>query len=475
MKKSAVFCLVLVCLASIYLSIRHVAAQTYEQRAIAVVNDVVGLNVSAYTASANAANRSLSEEDVDIRLWSSLSSLRVKVEFYNDKLRQIYISDYNGAPIFNQPTDSIYSMTKGFLERYQNYTGNPFYGELKSMLDNETGEENVTKIVGNVEFKLSKKGNMATYMWTYVDENGVRAVTKNFFVSYFNGQLESFMDNWQFFTIGGKPKISGEQALAIALKALRNFSYSPSEGEIVSKFRIATSGDPIKTALSYLNYPEQSEARGGDPSTFYPSWWVGIGFDNFYPGGITGVTVRLWADSGEVSSIDLMINGYPLKAENIEDTLPPNITILSPENRTYNTTTVSLMFNASEPVSWVDYSLDGHPNVTLTGNTTTAANASLNLLCEGSHSLTVYAADSYGSGANIGASDRIYFSVGQETETGTPPPAATQGEKTTSGGLEQTEHPFPTSTFIAVSVTAALPVALGILYQWKKGKHGENT
>ncbi|MCX8153551.1 MAG: hypothetical protein N3E52_03850 [Candidatus Bathyarchaeota archaeon] len=84
------------------------------------------------------------------------------------------------------------------------------------------------------------------------------------------------------------------------------------------------------------------------------------------------------------------------------DTIPPRITILSPENRTYGETDINAVFIVDEPVSWIGYSLDGKENVTVTGNVTLA------VLSEGSHSFTVYATDLVG---NTGASEIVYFFV----------------------------------------------------------------
>jgi len=81
---------------------------------------------------------------------------------------------------------------------------------------------------------------------------------------------------------------------------------------------------------------------------------------------------------------------------------PPSISIVSPENKTYDTTDIPLTFTIDETVSWMAYSLDGQANVTITGNTT------LSGLSDGSHSLRVYAKDTVG---NTGASEIIYFSI----------------------------------------------------------------
>ncbi len=93
------------------------------------------------------------------------------------------------------------------------------------------------------------------------------------------------------------------------------------------------------------------------------------------------------------------------------DTTPPNISVLSPETKTYATADVSLTFTVDESVAWMAYSLDGQANVTVSGNTT------LTGLPDGSHSLMVYARDAAG---NTGASGTISFTIDTPEE---PPPA----------------------------------------------------
>jgi hypothetical protein len=82
------------------------------------------------------------------------------------------------------------------------------------------------------------------------------------------------------------------------------------------------------------------------------------------------------------------------------DTFPPRITVLSPENTTYLTDSVPLVFTLNEPTSWIRYSLDEQVNVTITGNTT------ITNLTSGSHNVVVYVNDTNG---NMGVSDKVYF------------------------------------------------------------------
>jgi len=118
--------------------------------------------------------------------------------------------------------------------------------------------------------------------------------------------------------------------------------------------------------------------------------------------------------------------------------IPPEITVSSPLNQTYNETSVSLAFSTDKPVNWVSYSLDGQQNVTLTGNT------NLTDLPNGLHNITVYSEDTFG---NIGSSETITFTVAK------PEPSRS----------------FPVVPIVAVSIVAVvLVVVAGSLVYHKK-------
>jgi uncharacterized protein YneR len=94
------------------------------------------------------------------------------------------------------------------------------------------------------------------------------------------------------------------------------------------------------------------------------------------------------------------------------DTTPPTITIISPQNTAYSTTSVDLNFTVNEETVWIGYSLDGVDNVTISGNTT------LTGLSEDLHDLVVYANDTVG---NMGVSSTVNFVV-QIPQVDTTPP-----------------------------------------------------
>ena len=88
------------------------------------------------------------------------------------------------------------------------------------------------------------------------------------------------------------------------------------------------------------------------------------------------------------------------------DSIPTNITILSPSAATYSTSKVPLNFTVNKPVSQLTYSLDN-------GNITTATNMTLTGLSNGAHNLTIFALDTAGNMAN----QTVTFNVQQSAIT----------------------------------------------------------
>lgn len=80
----------------------------------------------------------------------------------------------------------------------------------------------------------------------------------------------------------------------------------------------------------------------------------------------------------------------------------PLVTILSPQNKTYTSIVVQLIFTINKEFSWIGYSLDFKQNVTIVGNVT------LTGLAEGGHNVVVYANDTSGV---MSVSERVYFTV----------------------------------------------------------------
>jgi len=143
--------------------------------------------------------------------------------------------------------------------------------------------------------------------------------------------------------------------------------------------------------------------------------------DTWYDAG-TSVSVNATADSGWLFS-GWLLNGSDVGSDNpytitmdadhsltaVFTDISPDITIYSPENVTYSTSSIDLNFTVDEVTSWIGYSLDGETNVTIAEDSTlTDFSVPLSGLSEGPHSIIVYGNDTAG---NMGNSGVIYFSV----------------------------------------------------------------
>jgi len=153
--------------------------------------------------------------------------------------------------------------------------------------------------------------------------------------------------------------------------------------------------------------------------------------------GVAVVNDILYAIGGTNS---MMFSSYITFGDNQQytpygyGTIPPVVSVVSPENKNYTSGNVSLAFAVNKPALWMGYSLDGQDNVTVTGNTT------LSGLSSGLHSITVYAKDEL---ENIGASETITFNI---------------------------EEPFPTM-LVAVTAVAVAVGSVGVLIYFRKRRH----
>jgi hypothetical protein len=126
----------------------------------------------------------------------------------------------------------------------------------------------------------------------------------------------------------------------------------------------------------------------------------------------------------------------------------PEVLILSPQNKTYTTTEVPLIWACDEQKIVADYTLDLWSQVplyayfTLSGNASLPGNTTLTGLSNGTHTLTVNVITERGS-----ASQTVYFTIAQETET--------------------QPEPFPT-TLVTASIVVVAVISVGLFVYFKK-------
>jgi nitrous oxidase accessory protein len=143
--------------------------------------------------------------------------------------------------------------------------------------------------------------------------------------------------------------------------------------------------------------------------------------------------------STSVKLPELTFRESPLPEE-----LPPEILILSPQNKTYTTTEVPLTWTCDEQIRFAHFTLDLlftplYENTTLIGNTT------LTDLSNGTHTITVHVLTERGF-----ASQTVHFTVIPEPQL--------------------QPEPLPTTLIIAASAASATVIAVGLMIYFRKRK-----
>jgi hypothetical protein len=163
---------------------------------------------------------------------------------------------------------------------------------------------------------------------------------------------------------------------------------------------------------SGVTAPRRIYVVGGFDQTNYSNATHAYDFErNVWSSGALMPTARAYLSLAVVDDVLYAIGGFDglnLLAVNERyaplgyGTVPPELHVLSPENKTYTSKDVQLVLRVSRPTNWIGYSLDGRANVTVTGDT------ELSDLAEGEHRLVVYVNDTFG---NLVSADAVYFSV----------------------------------------------------------------
>lgn len=184
------------------------------------------------------------------------------------------------------------------------------------------------------------------------------------------------------------------------------------------------------------------------------------------PEGTHNIRVTLKPDEIHVQDSNQAFRNY--SSVDFEVKSAVGITILSPQNQTYNTYSLPLNFTLNRAAAWVGYSLDGQENVTTMGNTTLAG------VTYGLHTLTIYANDTEG---NTDTSEAIIFNV---VPSPTPSPSSIvsvspSAVPSTTEQPKTSPEPQPAfsqielvTTIIAVAVATVAVVVVLLVFRRRK-------
>ena len=288
-------------------SVRAAEISTQE-KGLAILKDVVGLNLTKYTMTSKECPQDsyfdvVPEENVGYNLESNESKLNMFCTFANGKLHVLHVLETEGSPRMTKPATSVLEMAKDFLDNYEGYSGNSFYGELSSMLDKVDANKNLTITSRNVKLEVTASEDYTTFSWTYTF-NGVGAGDKCIALGYKSGFLKYFVDTWDLYKIGSTAvNLSEEEAVAIAMERAKTHSWKVGSGNNTFEVKDFKVTKPMVTQLVFCTSLYADKARSDDPLTLYPMWRIGVGLDKFYPGNVYGIYVDIWADTKEIRHV----------------------------------------------------------------------------------------------------------------------------------------------------------------------------
>lgn len=214
------------------------------------------------------------------------------------------VSGDNFNVISDKQPASLLAAVTSFLQKYGEYSKTESAG-LIEVLNGVDLTKNTTFIAGDTKLTISNivfGGEDLTYFkWAYsVDGADYTSLQLGFKT---NGVFNYFRDDRAIYTIGDTSiNVSEGQAVGLALKAVESYSYEMPGDYWISGFNVTEEYISAKLATT----PEDYVLR--------PYWDIRLPLNQTYPGSVQGLTVFLWANTGEVISVGNMAYGgtqYP--------------------------------------------------------------------------------------------------------------------------------------------------------------------
>jgi len=272
-----------------------------------LINNVLQIDTSKYqlnlkgdTVQRRADLGGVIEEILQYSLVNNASRFDLTIRFRNGHFSLLQINQLEGSPSFPliytvpQPTEVIQAC-QGLLDRYRIAFKDSYMDQVSPLMASAKANGS-DQTFGDVKLQFSSYDDYADVLLMY-SKNGADFQAKSLHLSYQKKVLTEFSDDWLLFKVGSTQiDVSKEQAVLIAKNAARSYSWTVS-GTKVSNFQI------LDNPVSAQFYPKPGDS---DIFTLYPYWYVTLYLDKTYPGGVTQIAVGVWADTGQIASIDAL-------------------------------------------------------------------------------------------------------------------------------------------------------------------------
>ena len=272
------------------------AELTVEERALSIISDVIGIDLSRYNVELYNNNSEIYDglfrEYVDYALESNESELQVMITFGNHTFTHWDLTQINSStlspPVYVAPLpDNTLDVVKETLQRYHAYFESSIVEEALNVLDTVTELRTMNATVGDLKMRVTERDASMNIDWVRTI-NGLDFPT-GLSINLANGVIDGFADQSRFFKIGSADvNISREDAISIAREEAKTYNS-------VTLWRIGTFRFRVKEEPSTVRLQV-----GTGNFTSYPYWDVWFAADPEVH-SVTGVKVYVRADTGEIT------------------------------------------------------------------------------------------------------------------------------------------------------------------------------
>jgi len=226
-------------------------------------------------------------------LESNGSSMTFICSYYEGVIYQCQFGVDNGSVITDQAYANTTDAAKSFLEKYQAYSKLDST-EMIAMLTDVDPTENRIITSENLKLTVTHKDLTGTWFGDSISFRWVRVINGCEYLvvtlSFRDGVFAGFIDHRARYSIGDTTvNISKDQAIKIAMEAIKTYSYRMSDDWVVTGFNVTED----KTVANLVPTVKEGNA-------LFPYWSVTLYLTQTYPGSVRELLVGIWAGSGEV-------------------------------------------------------------------------------------------------------------------------------------------------------------------------------
>jgi hypothetical protein len=189
-----------------YLPAVYLAESSDEDEVLVFLEEVVSLDVAKYDVTQLGTSVTypdwldgLAQVTGKYRLESETCKIDVLFKFRNGTLSWCLLRILEGSPQYTEShSTDIRDLATGFLQRYQEYSGDSELEAMRNMLDVVDVKENSTETVGNMELTVSVTSFSSCLDWRYTRDG---ADCGGVDVSFSNGHFYAFGDDRSYYQI----------------------------------------------------------------------------------------------------------------------------------------------------------------------------------------------------------------------------------------------------------------------------------